>query len=60
VYALDLDTNVWTKIDTTGAVSPGAAAPNGTYGRFRYSPKSDLFITVATVISNVFVYRLPE
>lgn len=60
VYALDLDTNVWTKIDTTGTVSPGAAAGNGTLGRFRYSPTSDLFVTVSAVNRNVFVYRLPE
>lgn len=60
VYALDLDTNVWTKIDTTGSVSPGAAAGNGTLGRFRYSPTSDLFVTVSAVNRNVFVYRLPD
>ncbi|MHC4730491.1 MAG: kelch repeat-containing protein, partial [Planctomycetota bacterium] len=60
VYALDLDTNVWTKIDTTGSVSPGAAAGTGTFGRFRYSPTSDLFVTVASVRRNVFVYRLPD
>ena len=60
VYALDLDTNVWTTIDTTGSVSPGAATGNGTFGRFRYSPTSDLFVTVASVNGNVFVYRLPD
>lgn len=60
VYALDPDTNTWTKIDTTGAVSPGAAAGNGTFGRFRYSPTSDLFVTVSAVNRNVFVYRLPD
>ena len=60
VHALDLDTNVWTKIDTTGPVSPGEATRNGTFGRFRYSPTSDLFVTVASVIRNVFVYRLAD
>jgi hypothetical protein len=60
VYALDRNTNVWTRIDTTGSVSPGAATVNGTFGRFRYSPTSDLFVTVASVISNVFVYRLAD
>jgi hypothetical protein len=60
VYALDLDTNVWTRIDTSGSVSPGAATGNGTFGRFRYSPTSDLFVTVAAVNRNVFVYRLPD
>ncbi|MHC4576246.1 MAG: Ig-like domain-containing protein, partial [Planctomycetota bacterium] len=60
VYTLNLDTLVWTKVNSTGSVSPGPEAENGTYGRFRYSPTQDLFVVVNSAYKNVFVYRLAE
>ena len=59
VYALDLETNVWKRHATSGSVSPGNAPQQGTFGRFRYSPKKDLFVIVNDVHANVFLYRLP-
>jgi len=60
VYSLNMSSGVWTKHVTTGSVSPGSAPSQGTYGRFRYSPKQDVFVVVNATFKNVFVYRLPE
>ena len=57
VFTLDMDTHVWTQYSGTGA-TPTAAAPNGTFGRFRYSPKSNVFVAVNTISQDVFIYRL--
>jgi len=59
VYTLDVNTLVWKRIQARNSVSPGGAIQAGTYGRFRYSPKQDLFIVYNRVENNVFVYRLP-
>ena len=60
VYTLDPATLVWTRHPTTGSVSPGSEAKNGTYGRFRFIPSKNLFIVVNSTTKNVFVYRLPN
>ncbi len=58
VYSIDLrgSTPVWTRHSGQGA-NPGAPAANGTYGRFQYSPASNLLVLVNDVASNVFLYR---
>jgi len=57
VYTLDMDSHVWTQHSGTGA-TPTSAASNGTFGRFRYSPKSNVFVTVNNISQDVFIYRL--
>lgn len=37
---------------------PGAAAKRGTYGRFQYVPKYNVFVVVNSVDKNVFFYKL--
>jgi hypothetical protein len=56
VYSLDLGTNAWQKHSGTGA-NPGPPNGNHTYGRFRYSPKYNVFVVVNSVDENVFIYR---
>jgi hypothetical protein len=66
VYRLDnLDlvnqTGTWTELDF-GGTGP-TIDPNqyqGTYGRFRYSPKLDVFVAVNHVDANVWVARPPD
>ncbi|HZF26871.1 MAG TPA: hypothetical protein VEZ88_11470 [Steroidobacteraceae bacterium] len=58
VYSLNLDTNVWTKLAPTNAVSPGTPASNGTFGRFRYMPAYNAYIVVNRTNANVFAYKL--
>ena len=57
VYTLDMDTRVWTLHNGAGA-TPTAGAQWGTYGRFRYSPKNNVFVGVNSISQNVFIYRL--
>jgi len=59
VYALDLDTGAWTRHPPAAgsAADPGAPNPNGTYGRFRYSPNKNVFVLVNSTNTNVFLYR---
>jgi hypothetical protein len=56
IYSLDMGTNVWEKTTGTGA-NPGNPTQWGTYGRFRYSQKKDVFVVVNSVDKNVFVYK---
>ncbi|MHC4548991.1 MAG: kelch repeat-containing protein [Planctomycetota bacterium] len=58
IYALDLDTAVWTRVAGQGDVDPGPGTERGVYSRWCYIPSKDLFIVVADVDRNVFVYRL--
>ena len=58
VYMLDMDTKVWTKKAATNSVDPGPRNMNGTFGRFRYSPKKNVHVVVSGVNKNVFLYRL--
>ena len=59
VFALDLDTQTWTRLVGAGTVDPGPAA-EGVFGRWRYVPSKDIFITVLSVDGSVFVYRLAD
>lgn len=62
VYALDLAAKKWTRlaVASTNTVTPTAAEANGTYGRFQYSPSSDVFVGVNAVDQNVFIFKPPE
>jgi len=57
VYALDMDTKVWTKKGASNGVDPGPRGMNGTFGRFRYSPNKNVFVVANSVNRNVFLYR---
>ncbi|MBL8025525.1 MAG: T9SS type A sorting domain-containing protein [Fibrobacteres bacterium] len=57
VYTLNPDTKIWIKHTATNNVVPTAATSAGTYGRFRYSPKKNVFVVVSGVDQNVFIYR---
>lgn len=59
VYLLDLDTWTWT-VTTPGGDDPGETARNGTYGRFRYSPKYNVFVVVNATNDDAFVLKLSE
>jgi hypothetical protein len=60
VYTLDAGTWVWTKVDPAAGntVTPTAANGTGTFGRFRYSPKNNVFVVVNDISQDVFIYRL--
>lgn len=62
VFILDEATHVWSKKSpaATNKVIPTAPAKQGTYGRFRYSPKSNVFVVVNSIKENVYIYRLEE
>src|SRR5262249_30084751 len=45
VYSLDVATNSWTTISSYRG-GPGPAIPAGTFGRWRYSPASGVFVIV--------------
>jgi hypothetical protein len=55
VYLLNTATWAWTAQSNVGGP---AAIPQGTNGRWRYSPLSNLFVVVNSVDSNAFVLRL--
>jgi hypothetical protein len=55
VYSLNLDTNVWTSVSYSGGPS---AASTGTYGRWRYSSQSGVFVTLNNVDLNAKTFRL--
>jgi hypothetical protein len=55
VYALNLDTKVWTVYSASGAPTAVGA---GTYGAWRYVPKVNAFIVVAGVNQNVAFFKL--
>ncbi|MGH7162938.1 MAG: Ig-like domain-containing protein [Planctomycetota bacterium] len=59
VYALDLTSFAWTRIDGAGGSAPGSPTEVGTYGRWRYCPSLDLFVLVNHVEQNVFVFKMP-
>ena len=57
IYVLDVDAATWTLVPGSGIVDPGAVN-RGVFGRWRYVPSKDVFITALSVAQNVFVYRL--
>ncbi len=60
VYTLDMATRTWTRVPPApgNTVVPTNPAATGTYGRWRYSPRYNVFIVVNSVKQNVFAYRL--
>jgi hypothetical protein len=54
VYSLNMDTKAWSTATYSGGP---AAAGNGTHGRFRYSPKSGVFVLVNRVGSDAVFLR---
>jgi hypothetical protein len=57
VYTLDWDTKTWTRVNGTGA-NPGPTDNYGPYGRWRYVPSKNVFVTVDATDENVFFFRL--
>jgi hypothetical protein len=60
VLTLDPSTWAWTRVSpaATNAVTPTPTNMNGTFGRFRYSSASNVFVVVNSVDEDVFIYRL--
>lgn len=58
VYSLNMFTLTWMPHAFHGG--PGAANTNGTYKRFAYSPKDDVFVVVNSADRNAFALRLPR
>lgn len=60
VYTLDDSTWTWTQVTpaVTNTVTPTAAVPFGTFGRFRYIPSKNCYIVVNAVDQNVYFYKL--
>lgn len=54
-WALDLTTNAWTELG--GADAPAATVGNGTFGRFRYLTRYNVFILVNEPAEPVFFYK---
>jgi hypothetical protein len=55
---LDPATWSWNIIDGTGD-DPGAATPQGTFGRFRYSQRRDVLVVVNSSTTSVFLFKPP-
>ncbi len=59
VYALNMDTGVWTQV----ATNPGptaAAVPQGTFGRWGYVPQYRVFVLINDIDQNGWVFRLAK
>ncbi|MCW5632288.1 MAG: hypothetical protein KIT17_03050 [Rubrivivax sp.] len=57
VYALDMDTGVWSQVATNAG--PAASAPyQGTFGRWGYVPQYRVFVLVNSIDQNAWVFRL--
>lgn len=57
VYILNPDSLTWA-VDTPAGDGPSRNNRSaGTFGRWRYSPKSDVFIAINSVDSNVWLYQ---
>lgn len=57
VYALDMDSGVWSQVATSGG--PTFSPPgNGTYGRWAYIPQFRVFALVNSIDQNAWVFRL--
>lgn len=59
VYALNMDTLVWTQVAKTPG--PTAAAPyQGTFGRWGYVPQYGVFALINDIDQNAWVFRLAQ
>ncbi|MEM6990382.1 MAG: MYXO-CTERM sorting domain-containing protein [Myxococcota bacterium] len=60
VYTLDLEALSFAEFEGAGD-DPGAITPSGgAFGRFRYVPSRNVFVSVNDVDENVFVFRMSE
>jgi hypothetical protein len=57
VYALNMDTGVWTQV-ATGVGPSSSAASTGTYGRWGYVPQYGVFALVNDIDQNAWVFKL--
>jgi hypothetical protein len=59
VYALNMDTGVWSQVASTAG--PASAAPaQGTFGRWAYVPEYRVFALINSVDENAWVFRLAK
>ena len=59
VYALNMDTGVWTQVATSPG--PTATAPHqGTFGRWGYIPQYGVFALINDIDQNAWVFRVPS
>lgn len=59
VYALNMDTKVWTQVATNPG--PTSAAPSeGTFGRWAYIPQYGVFVLVNNIDQNAWAFRLSK
>jgi len=59
VYALNMDTGVWTQV-ATGAGPTAAAVSQGTFGRWAYIPGYRVFALINGIDQNAWVFRLAK
>ncbi len=59
VYALDMDSGVWTQVATNGGPSAGPQG-NGTFGRWGYVPQYRVFALINDIDQNAWVFRLSK
>ena len=57
VYALNMDTGVWTQV-ATNAGPTAAAPPQGTFGRWGYVPQYRVFVLVNDIDQDAWAFRL--
>jgi hypothetical protein len=57
VHVLDLESATFTRV-AARSEGPSPPAVNGTFGRFRYSESSNVFVVVSSVDEDVYLYRL--
>lgn len=57
VYALNMDTGLWTQVATNNG--PTASAPQwGTFGRWGYVPQYGIFVLINDIDQNAWVFKL--
>ena len=59
VYALDLDSGVWTQVATNSGPSASPQG-NGTFGRWGYVPQYRVFALINDIDQNAWVFRLAK
>jgi hypothetical protein len=59
VYALNMDTRVWTQV-ATGSGPIASAPTQGTFGRWGYVPQLRVFAMINSIDQNAWVFRLAK
>jgi hypothetical protein len=57
VWALDMDTGAWTQV-AANAGPASSSQVNGTFGRWGYVERYNLFVLVNSIDENAWVFRL--